>query len=178
MKRGGGRLFLLAVAQPSTAPRSLLAVHVPREIPLGRDPRLEKLSATAARSALSCLSSPSRTMKDKARANLLASRILLEAELVDPSMSRLYYALFQAGVHTMTVQGRTPGDFTRDARDWTHASICGNAFLLRSDRRDPWLFQEARTLRERADYRVEAVDRRLIERLLPLVEAFLNEVCA
>jgi uncharacterized protein (UPF0332 family) len=116
-------------------------------------------------------------MKAKARANLAACRVLLEADLVDPSMSRLYYALFQAGVHAMNVQGRTPADFTMGAKHWTHVSICGNSSLFRSRRNDAWLFQEARNLRERADYRDETTPRRKVQQLLPMVESFLNEVC-
>jgi len=116
-------------------------------------------------------------MKDKARANLTAARVLLEAGLVDPSMSRLYYALFQAGVHAMTIQGRKPGDFVREAKDWTHASICGNANLFLNRPGDSWLFRRARGLRVQADYTDSSVSRREVEHLFPAVEAFLNEVC-
>lgn len=117
-------------------------------------------------------------MKDKAKANLQASKTLLAAELVDPAMSRLYYALFQAGVYAMGLQARRPGEFRTGAKDWTHATICGNASLYRRRTNDVWLFRKARSLREQADYHEDRLRRALVENLMPLVEEFLKDVCS
>ena len=116
-------------------------------------------------------------MKEKAEANLLASRALLAIELNDPAMSRLYYALFQAGVHAMEEQGRRPADFRAGAADWAHGTICGNASMFRRRIADLRLFELARVLRERADYRSEPVSRVQVQELLPRVEEFIAECC-
>jgi uncharacterized protein (UPF0332 family) len=116
-------------------------------------------------------------VKDKAKANLRAARKLMHERILDPAMSRLYYALFQAGVHVFTQAGRSPEDFKRDSRGrWGHDVICGNASLLRPGRDDRPLFREARSLRERADYEVLRVHRHQIEVLLPEVEELVAEV--
>ena len=115
-------------------------------------------------------------MKDKARGNLQASRTLLAAELVDPAMSRVYYALFQAGVHAMGLQGRQPSRFRPGAARWTHATICANASLYRRRLDDLESFRDARSLREATDYGPAPVLRARAEQILSSAERFLEEV--
>lgn len=117
-------------------------------------------------------------MEEKARTNLQASRTLLASELVDPAMSRLYYALFQAGVHAMESKGRRPGEFRAGESKWTHGMICGNASLYRRRLEDLALFRDARSLREQADYAAAPVLRVRVEQVLASAEAFFEEVCS
>lgn len=119
-------------------------------------------------------------MKDKARANLKASKLLVEKELLDPAMSRLYYALFQAGVHAMTLRGTTPESLSMRALDgrWNHTLLAGNAALCRGRREDLSLFRRASALRAQADYYEASVQRQQLTPLIPEVEQFLAEVCA
>ena len=101
----------------------------------------------------------------------------MAANLIDPAMSRLYYSLFQAGVHAMGKLGKRPRDLGR-SDTWEHGTICGNATLFRKTSRDFQLFRSARSLREQADYREAPVDQRRVQELLPAVAAFVEEVCS
>lgn len=121
---------------------------------------------------------PAIVVIQKAKANLKASKKLLGADLVDPAMSRLYYALFQAGVHALRLAGKKPEDFKVTSRGkWGHDIVCGNISVLRPQRNDVELFREARLLRERADYDTIPVIRQRVVDLLPKVEEFVREVC-
>lgn len=95
-------------------------------------------------------------------------------------MSRLYYALFQAGVHSLASKGKSPSQFAATARDgkWTHEILRNNASLCRNRRGDRALFELAFGLRVTADYETVAVDREQFEQLIPRVEEFLQEVSA
>lgn len=121
---------------------------------------------------------PAADVKDKATQNLEASRLLVKNGLLDPAMSRLYYALFQAGVHALEKQGKKPDDFTRDATQWKHGWLGSNAFLCRGRKADKSMFRMACSLRERADYREQRVLRDEVDALLPDITAFVQEVCA
>jgi len=117
------------------------------------------------------------TVKNKARANLKASRTLIAEDLVDPAMSRLYYALFQAGVHALKKGGWTPRKLGPYG-EWKHSTVREGAYLMRSDHGDRILFQEACALREQADYDVLPVNRRRVADLYPEIEAFVEGVCS
>jgi uncharacterized protein (UPF0332 family) len=116
-------------------------------------------------------------VKQKAEANLKACKALVEKSLIDPAASRLYYALFQAGIHVMEAQGKSPGDLTLGATQWTHGRIRDGAALYRGRREDKAMFNVAYYLRERADYRKQPVRRNEVTDLLPTAEAFLQETC-
>ncbi len=116
-------------------------------------------------------------MIQKAKANLKASKKLLGADLVDPAMSRLYYALFQAGVHALRLAGKKPEDFKVASKGkWGHDIICGNISILRPQSNDWALFRDARFLREQADYDMVPVVRQRVMNLLPQVEEFVRQV--
>lgn len=115
-------------------------------------------------------------MKDKARANLKASRTLIDKNLIDPAMSRLYYALFQAGVHALDTLGKDPKDLG-PYEDWKHSTVRESAYLMRKRRTDRFLFADACNLREQADYHELQVNRRQVEDLFPMIQAFVEEVC-
>jgi uncharacterized protein (UPF0332 family) len=117
-------------------------------------------------------------MKDKARANLQACKNLLGADLLDPAASRLYYALFQAGVQAMANRNTKPSDLDREAVDekWSHTLLRNNASLCRGKRSDRAFFGTLFSLRQAADYEPEPVEREEIEAHLPDVQAFVNEV--
>jgi hypothetical protein len=116
-------------------------------------------------------------VKDKARSNLKASRMLIEKDLVDPAMSRLYYALFQAGVHALQSSGKRPRDLSMHD-DWKHETVCGNASLCRGRIGDRLLFTQAKSLRVEADYRPSRVPGPAVVELVPLVQQFVDEVCS
>jgi uncharacterized protein (UPF0332 family) len=118
-------------------------------------------------------------LKDKARANLKAARKLAGAKLLDPAMSRLYYALFQAGVHAMQRKGKKPEDFKVGAKGrWGHDVICGNANILRQGKDDRALFRDARSLREQADYDAAGITREHIDGVMDDIDTFVEEVCS
>src|SRR5437870_1883034 len=96
-------------------------------------------------------------LKDKALENLAAGELLLGQGLVNSAASRLYYAMYEAGVHKLTQQGRTPGETRSGAVEWDHSMVQNNAGLLRGRRSDRLLFHAMRTLRVVADYRDENV---------------------
>ena len=92
-------------------------------------------------------------------------------------MSRLYYALYQAGVHALRIAGKQPEDFKVASRGkWGHDIVCGNIGILRPQRADGSLFRKARSLRERADYDVLPVAKPWVVALLPQVEEFVKQV--
>lgn len=117
-------------------------------------------------------------MKKKAASSLVACKALVSSRLTDSAASRLYYALFQAGVHVLERQGKNPADFTSGATQWAHGWICDNAYLFRKVREDKRLFKMAYSLRERADYRVPPVQPCELDPLLPRAEDFVQDVCA
>ena len=118
-------------------------------------------------------------MKVKARANLKASQALIAGNLIDSAMSRLYYALFQAGVHALRERSLTPEKLSSDARDgeWGHTLVRNNARLCRSRSDDRRLFRMAFSLRSQADYDDSSVDAVEVERIAPAIHAFVEETC-
>lgn len=115
-------------------------------------------------------------MQGKARENLEAGLLLLEAGLVNAAASRLYYALFQAAVYALERQGKTPARLRRGARRWDHRMVGERASLVRGLAEDAVLFDELRDLRGRADYESSPVERRKVEFMKQEVERFVREV--
>ena len=108
---------------------------------------------------------------------MATSRSVLPSD-PDSSMSRLYYALYQAAMHALETKGKTPSMLSADDKQWSHTLIRQNASLCRGRRDDGRLFSLAFTLRQRADYHAEGVDDSEVRNLTPQIEAFLKETCA
>lgn len=93
-------------------------------------------------------------------------------------MSRLYYALFQAGIHAMESAGQSASKLNLYSKGrWGHDTVCGNVFLCRKQKDDEVLFREARSLREQADYDRLPVPANSVRDLLPDIERFIQETC-
>jgi uncharacterized protein (UPF0332 family) len=115
-------------------------------------------------------------MKEKARRNLDATRILLAAACVDPAMSRLYYALFQATVYHFECRGVRPselGPYTQ----WKHSTARNHVYRIRQRNEDVVLLRLAYTLRSQADYAAEPVDGMTVAKLVFRAEDFVREAC-
>jgi hypothetical protein len=117
-------------------------------------------------------------VRHKARDNLSSARILLDAGLVDPAASRLYYAIFQAAVDWMSRMGRRPDEFTRGAKWWRHDVIVRNASLVRRSVPDLRLFKELQSMRIQADYQASRVEREDLVALFDSAAHFVEEVCS
>lgn len=116
-------------------------------------------------------------LSTKALANLKASKRLHDARLIDPAMSRLYYALFQAGVHAHSVAGRAASSVKAGVTEWDHTLLCNTTLQMRNQVADRKLFLEAKSLRAQADYMEIPVQEAQFTALLPAVEQFVVEVC-
>ena len=115
-------------------------------------------------------------MRRKARQSLHATRVLLERGLVDDAASRLYFALFQAAVHGLERQGKSPADLRPGATYWEHRTVCRHAALVLGKAEDEDLLADALVLRRDADYRTGPVERWRIESLRPEIFRFVEEV--
>lgn len=118
-------------------------------------------------------------VKQKAQSSLEACKALVSHKLTDSAASRLYYALFQAGVHALDQQGRDPRKLDGHASEgrWSHTFFRNNASLCRGNREDRRLFRAAYDLRVTADYSDVPVEAHQIGKLMPAVEGFLQETC-
>ena len=119
---------------------------------------------------------PAERMKDKARRNLDATRILLAAANVDPAMSRLYYALFQACVHHFECRGMRPSALGPYS-EWKHSTVRNHVYRIRRRHDDVVLLRLAYTLRSQADYAAEPVDGMTVAKLVFRAEDFVREAC-
>jgi uncharacterized protein (UPF0332 family) len=119
-------------------------------------------------------------VKKKAVASLAACKALVQRDLADSAMNRLYYALYQAGVEALERQGRSPKGLDGDSIDgrWSHPFFRKNGSLLRGDSKDSKLFKTAFELRVRADYTKVPVEIEHVEGLLPHVEKFVAQTCS
>ncbi|MGH7151042.1 MAG: hypothetical protein ACREIU_10105, partial [Planctomycetota bacterium] len=97
---------------------------------------------------------------------------------VDEAASRFYFALFQAGVHSLERRGKRPGDVRSGAAYWEHRTVANHAALIRGVRADRGLFRRAMKLRLVADYNLNPVERRAVEFVCREVERFVLEVTA
>jgi len=115
-------------------------------------------------------------VREKARQNLKAGRVLLDAGLLDAAASRFYYAAFQAAVYALERQGRRPSDFRGGARRWEHRMVAGVGNLARGRVGDDVLLDDLRRIREDADYKPGAVRRSDLEFLKHEAARFVEEV--
>jgi len=117
-------------------------------------------------------------MRAKARRSLEAARLLLARGFVDEAASRLYFALFQAGVYALERRGLRPADFRAGATYWEHRTVARNAERIRGEPGDAGLFERSRDLHQKSDYTRDFVRRRDLEFLRYKVERFVLEVTA
>jgi uncharacterized protein (UPF0332 family) len=117
-------------------------------------------------------------MRLKALRSLAAFDVLARAggPCVEASMSRAYYAAFQAAVAALERQGHRPGSLSSDATRWQHAVVLNNASLVRGRRDDRELLRALFTLRVRADYSNESITIDLLStNLLVKARAFVED---
>jgi len=115
-------------------------------------------------------------LKDKALENLAAGDILLRRGHVNAAASRYYYAMYQAAVHTLTRQGRVPGQIRSGAVEWDHSMVENNTRMLRQHVPDRFLYGGLRRLRTRADYGPIDVMRHEVEDVRRGVDEFVKEL--
>lgn len=84
---------------------------------------------------------------------------LLDSGKFNAAANRLYYALFQAAVHTLeSKHGKTPDKVTNGATYWRHAMVRDNMELICDGDRQKKIFYKAMlALREEADYKPTTV---------------------
>jgi len=114
-------------------------------------------------------------VKAKARENLEAARRLLALGLVNAAASRLYFSVFQAGVHALALRSGSQADVRAGARNWSHGRVEGLVESIRGQVEDRVLFRELRALRERADYDRESPTKRELDRCWHDAERFVRE---
>jgi uncharacterized protein (UPF0332 family) len=115
-------------------------------------------------------------LKDKALENLAAGESLLAERRVNAAASRLYYAMYQAAVHRLTLYGHRPGKIRSGAVDWDHSMVENNVFMCRGDRRDRPLYIVMRRLRGQADYDDDAVDGWKLDERRDAIRGFVREL--
>lgn len=117
------------------------------------------------------------TLARKARENVQAGRVLLTERCPNAAASRLYYALFQAGVFRFeTVLGLTADRLKRHARSWEHGLVCSNAGLVRGRSLDRRLFEVLRAMRTEADYGSTEIESERVAARLADVAVLVREV--
>lgn len=112
----------------------------------------------------------------KANSNLQLGRRLLGEGDTNAAANRIYYAMLQAAIHSFEVQRRTPESLKTGAKNWQHAIVTSNTFLVRDNENDRYLFQKLKTLREEADYLSTTVDATQLANRLQSVEQLIAEV--
>jgi uncharacterized protein (UPF0332 family) len=115
-------------------------------------------------------------LKHKARSNLTAGEALSALGLTDAAANRYYYALYQAAVHALTVQGWSPGSLRSGALEWNHDLVMTNVYLVRRRRSDRLMFRQMRDLRTMADYQEKQVDTVDLALEIAAVRLFVDEV--
>ena len=115
-------------------------------------------------------------LKDKALENLAAGESLLAAGHVNAATTRLYYAMYQAAVHRLTLKGHRPGTIRSGAVDWDHSMVENNVFMCRRDRRDRPLYAVMRRLRGQADYDDGSVERCRLDERREAIRDFVEEL--
>ncbi|MBI5562877.1 MAG: hypothetical protein HY894_08535 [Deltaproteobacteria bacterium] len=120
-------------------------------------------------------------MKDKARSNLEAARLLTAKKHFDSAASRAYYAAYLMAWHVMERRGKMPsGKAKGGGRYWPHHSFPATPFdggCLNAERREEWEWLYG--LRIKADYCKEGVEEaraaKAVEVALTLIESFSKE---
>ncbi len=114
-------------------------------------------------------------LKDKAAANLKAGEALLALGLVDAAVNRYYYALYQASVHVLALQGRVPGQVRSGAIEWGHGMVLSYVAFVRGRRSDYWLYRDMRDMRTQADYDNLSVDPGRLAARVGAIKTFVEE---
>jgi uncharacterized protein (UPF0332 family) len=122
---------------------------------------------------------PGGTFLDKARESLAGARVELEAGHYNNSANRSYYAVFQAGIHALQIEGvRLPAGGT----EWGHAFVDAQFSGLLVNRRHRYetslrnVIGDNRKLREDADYTTSSVGAVRAARALQRAERFVAAV--
>ena len=119
------------------------------------------------------------TFLAKARESVIGARAELEAGRFNNSVNRSYYAVFQAGIHALIMEGiRLPGSGT----EWGHAFVESHFVGQLINRRHIYetslrpVIGQNRDLREAADYAPESIAEVRAMRALQRAERFVRAV--
>jgi len=120
-------------------------------------------------------------MDQKARSNLEAANVLVDAELFDSAASRAYYAVYLSGWSWLSANNEEPPTDDDGRRYWPHASFAEKLFewgaLEQPEQRDD--FEYLRNRRIQADYFVDPINRdeaqEAVTLATTLVRQFLGE---
>ena len=115
----------------------------------------------------------------KVQESVTGARSEFEASRFNNCANRCYYAVFQAGIHALILEGvRLPGGGT----EWSHAFVDSNFSGLLVNRRHRYetslrsVIADNRTLREDADYTTGSVNAVRASRALQRAERFVAAV--
>src|SRR3954468_1471243 len=116
---------------------------------------------------------PGGTFLDKARESVTGARVEYEGGRFNNSANRAYYAVFQAGIHALQLEGvRLPGGGT----EWGHSFVDSQFAGLLVNRRHVYdtslrgVIGDNRTLRDDADYTTRSVSQVRASRALQRAE--------
>lgn len=119
------------------------------------------------------------TFLSKARESVAGARAELEAGRFNNSANRSYYAVFQAGIHALILEGvRVPGG----GSEWSHPFVDAQFSGLLVNRRHRYetslrnVIGDNRKLREDADYTTGSVSAIRASRALQRAERFVATV--
>jgi hypothetical protein len=119
-------------------------------------------------------------MEEKARSNLKAAEVLVNAQLFDSAASRAYYAAYLAGWSWLAANNQEPPPDADGSRYWPHASFPERLFewgaLHDPDQRDDFGF--LRNRRVQADYYVDPISSDEAEEALGLATALVGQLLA
>jgi uncharacterized protein (UPF0332 family) len=122
---------------------------------------------------------PGGTFLDKARESVAGARVELEGGRCNNSANRSYYAVFQAGIHALILEGvRLPGG----GSEWSHPYVDAQFTGLLVNRRHRYetslrsVIGDNRKLREDADYTTGSVSAVRASRALQRAERFVGAV--
>jgi len=118
------------------------------------------------------------SMEEKARSNLKAAEVLVNAQLFDSAASRAYYAAYLAGWSWLAANNQEPPPDADGRRYWRHASFPERLFewgaLHDPDQRDDFEFLRSR--RVQADYYVDPINSDEAEEALGLATALVGQL--
>lgn len=122
---------------------------------------------------------PGGTYLEKARECVAGARAEYEAGRYSNSANRSYYAVFQAGIHALQIDGvRLPGG----GDEWSHSFVDSSFSGILINRRHRYesalrnVIEENRKLREDADYTSNRINPVRASRALQRAERFVRVV--
>ena len=119
------------------------------------------------------------TFLDKARESVTGARVEYDGGRFNNSANRSYYAVFQAGIHALMMEGVRP---PAGGAEWGHAFVEAQFVGLLINRRHRYdatlrdAIRENRTLREDADYDARGIAAVRASRSLRRAEHFVVAV--